>query len=48
MTESDFHIKPEEFNRGFCQMCGEEEDLQIETCHLRCLKCGAVSEGCSE
>jgi hypothetical protein len=48
MTESDFHIKPEEFERGYCQHCGETENIQIETCHLRCLACGNVSGGCGD
>ena len=32
----------------FCHYCGERNEIEIETCHLRCLKCHAVSNGCGD
>lgn len=31
----------------FCHHCGYEQ-VTTETCHVRCPKCGQISEGCGD
>lgn len=32
----------------FCHMYGETQLVDRDGCHVRCFKCGAVSEGCGD
>ncbi len=42
MSESMIHAP------SYCHYCGSEQGLQQEGCHIRCVACGQISNGCGD